>query len=81
MLPIAISQPLTLENEMYFMNKVNQTTAHRSVILVRFMVWFVFLSEGLQKFLFPDVRGTGRFEKIGLPEPHQCGFIRIDTQL
>lgn len=36
------------------------------------MVGAVFLSEGIQKFLFPDKLGAGRFEKIGLPNP---GFL------
>lgn len=31
------------------------------------MVGVVFLSEGIQKFLFPAFRGAGRFESIGLP--------------
>ncbi len=30
----------------------------------------VFLSEGIQKFLFPDALGVGRFIKIGLPAAH-----------
>jgi uncharacterized membrane protein YphA (DoxX/SURF4 family) len=29
----------------------------------------VFLSEGVQKFLFPDALGVGRFVKIGIPAP------------
>jgi uncharacterized membrane protein YphA (DoxX/SURF4 family) len=29
----------------------------------------VFLSEGIQKFLFPDAVGVGRFVKIGIPVP------------
>ena len=33
------------------------------------MVGAVFLSEGIQKFLFANARGAGRFEKIGLPSP------------
>lgn len=33
------------------------------------MVGVVFLSEGIQKFLFPEAVGAGRFAKIGLPEP------------
>ncbi|TXK27247.1 DoxX family protein [Pontibacter qinzhouensis] len=37
------------------------------------MVGAVFLSEGIQKFLFPVVRGAGRFEKIGLPSPNMLG--------
>ena len=32
-------------------------------------VGWVFLSEGVQKFLFPDALGVGRFVKIGIPWP------------
>lgn len=44
-----------------------------SLLLIRLLVGAVFLSEGLQKFLFPGQRGTGRFETIGLPEPEFLG--------
>jgi uncharacterized membrane protein YphA (DoxX/SURF4 family) len=37
------------------------------------MVGAVFLSEGLQKFLFPATIGAGRFAKIGLPNPEFLG--------
>jgi uncharacterized membrane protein YphA (DoxX/SURF4 family) len=37
--------------------------------LVRLLVGCVFLSEGIQKFLFPDLLGVGRFIKIGIPVP------------
>ncbi len=43
------------------------TTAPAAVILVRLLVGGVFLSEGAQKFLFPDALGVGRFLKIGIP--------------
>ena len=33
------------------------------------MVGSVFLSEGIQKFLFPAIVGAGRFEKIGIANP------------
>jgi len=39
------------------------------VLLVRLMVGIVFLSEGIQKFLYPVTLGVGRFEKIGIPQP------------
>jgi uncharacterized membrane protein YphA (DoxX/SURF4 family) len=45
------------------------TDATAAVILVRLIVGAVFLSEGLQKFLFPDALGVGRFTKIGIPAP------------
>jgi uncharacterized membrane protein YphA (DoxX/SURF4 family) len=42
----------------------------RAIILIRILVGWVFISEGLQKFLFPATLGTGRFAKIGIPVPH-----------
>jgi len=38
-------------------------------ILPRLIVGLVFLSEGIQKFLFPELVGAGRFEKIGFANP------------
>jgi uncharacterized membrane protein YphA (DoxX/SURF4 family) len=38
-------------------------------LLIRMIVGFVFLSEGIQKFLFSDSLGVGRFIKIGIPAP------------
>lgn len=40
-----------------------------AIILIRLMVGAVFLSEGIQKFLFPEAVGVGRFIKIGIPAP------------
>jgi len=39
------------------------------LLLVRAMIGGVFLSEGIQKFLFPDALGVGRFTQIGIPVP------------
>ena len=48
------------------------------VLLVRLMVGSVFLSEGIQKFLFPDALGVGRFIKIGIPQPElMAPFVGI----
>lgn len=41
----------------------------KAIILIRLMVGAVFLSEGIQKFLFPEALGIGRFVKIGIPAP------------
>jgi uncharacterized membrane protein YphA (DoxX/SURF4 family) len=38
-----------------------------ATILIRLLVGAVFLSEGIQKFVFPDKLGPGRFDKIGIP--------------
>jgi putative oxidoreductase len=45
------------------------TRAPAATILIRLIVGSVFLSEGIQKFLFPDALGVGRFIKIGIPYP------------
>ena len=55
------------------MKRLFHTDNSKTTILIRFMVGFVFLSEGIQKFLFPATRGAGRFEKIGLPSPEFLG--------
>jgi putative oxidoreductase len=41
----------------------------KAILLIRILVGWVFLSEGVQKFLFPDSLGVGRFAKIGIPWP------------
>jgi putative oxidoreductase len=51
------------------MRKLFLTQAAAAVILIRLMVGAVFVSEGLQKFLYPAEVGAGRFEKIGIPSP------------
>ncbi len=39
------------------------------MILIRIVTGGIFLSEGIQKFLFPNDLGVGRFIKIGIPAP------------
>jgi uncharacterized membrane protein YphA (DoxX/SURF4 family) len=38
-------------------------------------VGWVFLSEGIQKLLFPAALGAGRFLKIGIPAPQFTGLF------
>ena len=54
---------------MTLVRRAMQTNAPAAVLLVRLLVGGVFLSEGLQKFLFPAALGVGRFVKIGIPAP------------
>lgn len=49
--------------------RILMSNAPAAVILVRLMVGAVFLSEGIQKFLFPAEVGAGRFAKIGFESP------------
>ena len=52
-----------------------------AVILIRFLTGAVFLSEGIQKFLYPSELGVGRFAKIGIPAPQVMapfvGYVEI----
>jgi len=52
--------------------------APSATVLIRLMVGWVFMSEGIQKFLFPDALGVGRFIKIGIPAPQFFGpFVGV----
>jgi uncharacterized membrane protein YphA (DoxX/SURF4 family) len=48
-------------------------------ILVRLLVGLmVFLPEGIQKLIFPDILGAGRFARIGIPFPDLMGpFVGV----
>jgi uncharacterized membrane protein YphA (DoxX/SURF4 family) len=46
-----------------------KTQDDNRAILVRLIVGLVFLTEGIQKYLFPDLLGTGRFLTIGFNNP------------
>jgi putative oxidoreductase len=51
------------------LNRFLITDNSTSTILIRLTVGAIFLSEGIQKFLFPAILGMGRFEKIGFSNP------------
>jgi putative oxidoreductase len=58
--------------------KIIKTDRAGSTIIIRLMVGAVFLSEGLQKFLFAEKLGAGRFANIGLPNPDILGpFVGV----
>jgi len=52
-----------------WMFAVTSNRAPAATILIRLVVGGVFLSEGIQKFLYPVSLGVGRFIKIGIPAP------------
>ncbi len=49
--------------------KLLRTTAPAATWLIRLMVAVVFASEGIQKFLFTEQLGVGRFTRIGIAFP------------
>lgn len=58
-----------------FLRRIMTTNAPAAVLLIRLAVGLVFISEGLQKFLFPDTVGVGRFAKIGFPAPEFLAYF------
>lgn len=61
-----------------WMCRILATGAPAATVLVRLMVGGVFLSEGIQEFLFPAELGAGRFAKIGIPWPEVMGpFVGV----
>jgi len=47
----------------------------RRSMIPRLIVGLVFLSEGIQKFLYPELVGVGRFEKIGFANPELMAYF------
>ena len=58
---------------MAMFERVIGSDAPKWTILIRMAVGIVFASEGVQKFLYPDALGAGRFAKIGIPAPAVMG--------
>jgi uncharacterized membrane protein YphA (DoxX/SURF4 family) len=49
---------------------MKDTTSSMPAALIRLLVGWVFLVEGILKFLRADELGLGRFASIGIPAPH-----------
>lgn len=49
--------------------RVSAPQAPSALVLLRIAIAFVFVTEGIQKFLYPEVLGVGRFTRIGIPYP------------
>ena len=60
------------------MHKILGTEKEGTTIIIRILTGSVFLSEGIQKFLYPAMRGAGRFESMGFPGPEFFGpFVGV----
>jgi len=49
---------------------VGAERAAKAIFFIRILVGWAFLSEGIQKFLFPEALGVARFVKISIPGPN-----------
>lgn len=54
---------------------------YKGNLIIRLMVGLVFLSEGIQKLLFEQQLGAGRFAKIGIPHPGFFGPFVGSTEI
>lgn len=54
---------------MRLLQRLTASDAPAATLVIRVLVGAVFLSEGIQKLLFPAALGVGRFTKIGIPAP------------
>lgn len=52
--------------------QINQISGY---LLVRIILGYVFLVAGLQKFIFPDNMGPGRFIEMGFPVPEFTAYF------
>ncbi len=57
------------------MNLILKTIDDHRSLIPRLVIGLVFLSEGIQKFLFPESVGAGRFEKIGFANPEALAIL------
>ena len=62
-----------IANDMKLLPKLTPPRASTGALLIRLMVGSVFLSEGIEKFLYPEALGAGRFAAIGIPAPVVLG--------
>jgi len=53
-------------------NSMERVSAHQAppaLLVLRVAIAFVFITEGIQKFLYPEALGVGRFMRVGIPYP------------
>lgn len=63
---------------MKFWNNLLRTEDDKAIILIRFIVGYIFIMEGIQKFVYSESLGVGRFIKIGIPFPEiMAPFVGI----
>jgi len=67
-----------MKREVRLSGLILNTINDNRVLIPRLIVGLIFLSEGIQKFLSPELTGAGRFEKIGFNDPEfWAGFTAI----
>ena len=55
--------------------KIIKSDNDKTTILIRMVLGIIFISEGLQKFFLPEIRGVGRFKEIDIPFPEFSSYF------
>lgn len=58
-----------MKTSILFKPEIPKSFIDNQSVFVRIVVGLVFLTEGIQKYLFPELLGTGRFAKLGFSDP------------
>ena len=66
---------------MMIRNRILATESYGSILFIRLMVGGVFLSEGIQKFIFPADLGSGHLLSIGFPMPYFAAYVGGLTEI
>jgi len=61
--------------------KLIHTDNSKTTIIIRLIVGAIFLSEGIQKILFPEIVGVGRFAKIGFENPEFWAYFTASFEI
>ena len=64
-----------MKSNNWFISFLFKNDTDNRTILIRLVVGLVFLTEGIQKYLFPELLGTGRFLKIGFSDPAFWAYL------
>lgn len=64
-----------------FKTFIIRTSTENKAVIIRLIVGLIFLSEGIQKYLFPDLEGTGRFLKIGFTNPEFWAYFTATFEI
>jgi putative oxidoreductase len=60
---------------------IYRTLDDNKIFLVRIVVGIIFLTEGIQKYLFPELLGSGRFLKIGFSHPEFWAYFTASFEI
>jgi putative oxidoreductase len=64
---------------MKILRNILVTDQDRATILIRMVVGYIFFMEGINKFVYAEKYGAGRFVRIGIPWPELMGpFVGVN---